>query len=337
MSYTRVCLAERPKTVIDANTFRDERAAIPTADDLKEGDYLVKVKLVSLDPTLRGQISGQLGYVAPVAIGAVMRARGIGEVVQSKSPVLKVGDLAFGPMGFSEYVIGRAGDHQKVTNSPGVPLEDHLGVLGMTGRTAWYGMNVVAGGTKPGETVLVSGAAGATGSVAGQLAKIAGAKVIGIAGGQAKCDYITKELGFDVALDYKSETFHSDFKEATKDGFDVYYDNVGGEILDMALLAANDFARFVMCGGISQYNLDKPDPLYNVRQITPKRLKLEGFIILDHADRFPEMLEDLGSLLKSGKLKSRTHVLEGSVTGLPNALKMLFEGVNTGKLIYRLK
>lgn len=336
MSYTRVCLAENPKTFIDDKTFKDESAPIPTKDDLKDGEYLIKVKFVSLDPTLRGQISGQKSYIEPVKIGAVMRAWGLGEVVETKNANFKAGDIVSGITGFSEYAVGHEGDHRKIPAIPGVPLEDNLGVLGMTGLTAWVGINIIAGGIKAGETVLVSGAAGATGSVAGQLAKIAGAKVIGIAGGKDKCDFITKDLGFDVALDYKSADFKKDFKEATKGGVDVYYDNVGGEILDMALMAANDFARFIMCGGISQYNLDKPQPLYAVLQVVPKRIKMQGFIVMDHADRYPEIIKDLSTLIKDGKLKSRNTVLEGPVTGLPKALKSLFEGANTGKLIYKL-
>lgn len=216
MSYTRVTLQQHPKTTIEPSTFKDETVPIPTKDDLKDGDYLIKVKLVSLDPTLRGQMSGQKSYIEPVKLGDVMRAWGLGEVVESKNPEYKVGDIVSGVVGFSEYAIGHNQDHRKIPNIPGIPLEDNLGVLGLTGLTAWWGINGVAGGIKSGETVLVSGAAGATGSVAGQLAKIAGAKVIGIAGGKDKCDFITKELGFDVALDYKSADFKKDFKEATK-------------------------------------------------------------------------------------------------------------------------
>lgn len=336
MSYTRVTLQQHPKTTIEPSTFKDETVPIPTKDDLKDGQYLIKVKLVSLDPTLRGQMSGQKSYIEPVKLGDVMRAWGIGEVVESKNPEYKNGDIVSGVVGFSEYAIGHNQDHRKIPNLPGIPLEDNLGVLGLTGLTAWWGINGVAGGIKSGETVLVSGAAGATGSVAGQLAKIAGAKVIGIAGGKDKCDFITKELGFDVALDYKSADFKKDFKEATKEGIDVYYDNVGGEILDMALMAANDFARFIMCGGISQYNLDKPQPLYNVLQTVPKRIKMQGFIVMDHTERFPEIIKDLATLISQGKLKAKTHLIEGPVTGLPNALKSLFEGANTGKMVYKL-
>lgn len=336
MSYTRITLVQHPKTVIDENTFKSETVPIPTAADLKDGDYLIKVKLVSLDPTLRGQMSGVKSYIEPVKLGAVMRAWGIGEVVESKNKNFQNGDIVGGVVGFSEYAIGHEGDRRKIPNIPGVPLEDNLGVLGLTGLTAWWGINGVAGGIKSGETVLVSGAAGATGSVAGQLAKNAGAKVIGIAGGKDKCDFVTKTLGFDVALDYKSPDFKKDFKEATKGGVDVYYDNVGGEILDMAIMAANDFARFIMCGGISQYNLDKPQPIYNLLQVVPKRIKMQGFIVLDHADRFPEIIQDLAGLMKEGKLTAKTHLIEGPVTGLPNALKSLFEGVNTGKMVYKL-
>ncbi|KAG5356431.1 putative NADP-dependent oxidoreductase YfmJ [Yarrowia sp. B02] len=324
MSYTRVTLQQHPKTTIEPSTFKDEVVPIPTKDDLKDGDYLIQVKLVSLDPTLRGQMSGVKSYIEPVKLGAVMRAWGIGEVVATKNPAYQVGDLVSGVVGFSEYA------------PPGRPLEDHLGVLGLTGLTAWWGINGVAGGIKSGETVLVSGAAGATGSVAGQLAKIAGAKVIGIAGGKDKCDFVTKELGFDVALDYKSPDFKKDFREATKGGVDVYYDNVGGAILDMALMAANDFARFVMCGGISQYNLDKPEAIYNLLQVVPKRIKMQGFIVMDHADRFPEIIKDLATLIAQGKLKAKTHLIEGPVSGLPQALKSLFEGANTGKMVYKL-
>lgn len=336
MSYTRVTLQQHPKTTIQPSTFKDETVSIPTYDDLQDGDYLLKIKLVSLDPTLRGQMSGIKSYVAPVKLGDVMRAWGIGEVVESKNPEYTVGELVFGVANFSEYTIGHGNDHRKLPNVPGVPLEDYLGVLGLTGLTAWWGINEIAGGIKSGETVLVSGAAGATGSVAGQLAKIAGAKVIGIAGGKAKCEFITKELGFDVALDYKSADFKKEFEDATKDGFDVYYDNVGGEVLDMAILAASFFSRFVICGGISNYNLEKPQPLYNVSKLSSKRIKMQGFIIIDHAERFPEIIKDLASLIGQGKLKGKTYLLEGSVSGLPNALKSLFEGANTGKMVYKL-
>lgn len=282
-------------------------------------------------------MSGKKSYVDPVKIGDVMRAWGIGEVVESNNAEYKPGELVLGVVNFSEYVVGRGQDHRKLPQLPGVPVEDFLGVLGLTGLTAWWGINQVAGGIKSGETVLVSGAAGATGSVAGQLAKIAGAKkVIGIAGGPEKCNFITKELGFDVALDYKSKDFDKEFEEATRDGFDVYYDNVGGEILDKAILAASPFARFVICGGISGYNLDKPQPLYNVSKLSSKRIKMQGFIVLDHADRFPEIISDLATLVDQGKLKGKTHLIEGSVSGLPEALKSLFEGANTGKMVYKL-
>ncbi|KAG5360784.1 putative NADP-dependent oxidoreductase YfmJ [Yarrowia sp. B02] len=335
-SYTRVLLQQHPKTTIEASDFKPETLPIPSKSDLGEGEFLIKVKLVSLDPTLRGQMSGRSSYVEAVKLGDPMRAWGIGEVVESKNSDFTVGELVTGIVNFSEYTVGSGKDYRKIPNIPGVPLEDNLGVLGLTGLTAWWGINEIAGGIKSGETVLVSGAAGATGSVAGQLAKIAGAKVIGIAGGKDKCDFITKELGFDVAIDYKSPDFKKQFEEATKDGFDVYYDNVGGEILDMSINAASPFARFVMCGGISQYNLDKPQPLYNVQKVTSKRIKMWGFIVLDHFDRFPEMIKDLATLLGTGKLKGKTHLIEGPVTGLPEALKSLFEGANTGKMVYKL-
>ncbi|KAK1844233.1 NADP-dependent leukotriene b4 12-hydroxydehydrogenase [Colletotrichum chrysophilum] len=254
-----IVLAERPKAeIVPGQTFKSEQKPVPKAEDLKDGEILIENWYLSLDPAMRGWLNDKRSYLPPVQIGETMRGATVGRVVASKSSKAKEGDVlpVFG--GWSEYAVLHDSRIEPVSAFPAVSQPvDYLSAIGMTGLTAYFGMLRV-GDPQPGETVVVSGAAGATGSVAGQIAKLKGARVVGIAGSDDKCRWLTEELGFDAALNYKDPEFKQKFKEATPDFINVYFDNVGGEILDMALARAKEHSRFVMCGGISQYNSATP-------------------------------------------------------------------------------
>ncbi|WDK13136.1 zinc-binding dehydrogenase [Colletotrichum graminicola] len=254
-----VVLAERPKAeIVPGQTFKTELKPIPKADDLKDGEILIENWYLSLDPAMRGWLNDRRSYIPPVQIGEVMRGATVGRVIASKSLKAKEGDVLPAYGGWSEYSVVHDSRVEPVSSYPAVSQPvDYLSGIGMTALTAYFGMLRV-GEPKSGETVVVSGAAGATGSVAGQIAKLKGARVVGLAGSDDKCRWLTEELGFDVALNYKDPEFKQKFKDATPNFIDVYFDNVGGEILDMALARAKEFSRFVMCGGISQYNSATP-------------------------------------------------------------------------------
>jgi hypothetical protein len=275
-------------------------------------------------------MEARVDYVAPLQIGDVMRGQGAGVVLQSNNPTLPVGTLVTGAFGWRRYLVsdGRSAAQRKVPQ--GVSPATALNVLGITGITAWFGMLEI-GQPQPGDTVLVSGAAGATGSIAGQLARIAGARVVGLAGGKEKCTWLVNELGFDAAIDYKSEDTAQRVAELCPAGLNVYFDNVGGEILDIALNNLADHARVVLCGGISRYNETGPiaGPV-NYFNLVYRRARMEGFIVLDYAARFPEAIESLTKHLNSGALRHHETVLQG-FEQLPLALQNLFSGGNMGK------
>ncbi|ODQ68065.1 NADP-dependent leukotriene B4 12-hydroxydehydrogenase [Nadsonia fulvescens var. elongata DSM 6958] len=338
-TYQKVILKARPRgEIVPDEVFEVIEELIPTEDDVPEGSVLIKADFLSLDPTLRGQISGVDSYVKAVEIGAVMRGWGLATVVVSRNSNYEKGDSVFGVYGFSEYAIHNTEGLRKVIVPPGINAVDFCGVLGMTGLTAYMGLFELAGGVNPGQKVVVSGAAGATGSVVGQIAKLKGAYVIGIAGSDEKCNVLTNELGFDVALNYKLPTFEEDFKNLTKEGFDIYWDNVGGKILDLALLQASNYATFVMCGAISAYNSVGPPPgISNYFHIVTKRLILKGLIVRDYSHLYEKALNDLTSWVLSGKIKSKNTVVSGRMKDAPNALASIFKGVNTGKLVLRIE
>lgn len=303
--------------------------------ELKDGEALAKVKYLSMDPTMRVWMAVD-SYLPAVAIGDVMRAGGLAEVIESRHAHLKKGDKIFGLTGLQEYAIIAAESKipfQKIPSIPFVAETAFLGVLGMTGITAYFGMMEI-GKPKKGETLVVSAAAGATGSVAGQIGKIHGCRVVGIAGTDEKCAWLTDELGFDAAINYK----HSDWKEklaaATPNGVDIDYENVGGEIMEAVLNRMNLHGRVVLCGLISGYTKETSGPA-NLGLLIVKRLKVEGFLVLDYGARFTEAAMELAKWKMMGKLKDRQTVVEG-LEKAPDALNMLFTGGNIGKLIVKV-
>jgi NADPH-dependent curcumin reductase CurA len=326
----RMVLAERPSGMVDESTVRLEELDVPQPGD---GEMLARVRYVSIDPTIRTWMDDAPGYLPPIQIDEVIRSGGVAEVVSSNSERFEPGQLLFGMTGWQDYVVGADGYQ---TLPEGVPPTLALSLLGITGMTAYFGMTDV-GRVKEGDVVVVSGAAGATGSTAGQIAKILGAKkVIGIAGGPQKCSYIVDQLGFDEAIDYKSEDVSARLREAAPDGIDLYFDNVGGEILDACLARLALRGRIVLCGAISGYNdRGAAKGPANYANLIIKRGRMEGFLILDYFDRLREGQAAVAGWLGEGKIKSSEHVVEG-LENAPEALNLLFTGGNTGKVIVKL-
>lgn len=306
---------------------------VPVAE-LAEGQVLLKNRYLSLDPAMRGWMNDGKSYIAPVALGDVMRALGIGEVIASRHPQFAVGDYLQGAVGVQDYYLGDAKGMHKVDPRL-APLPRYLSALGMTGMSAYFALLEV-GAPKRGDTVVISGAAGAVGSVAGQIAKIKGCRVIGIAGGEEKCYSLINELGFDGAIDYKHEDLHTALKRECPNGVDVFFDNVGGDILDAVLTRLAPKARVVICGAISQYNTTTAvkGPA-NYLSLLVNRARMEGFVVMDYAPRFAEAGLELAGWLAQGKLKSREHIVEGLET-FPEALLKLFSGENFGKLVLKI-
>jgi len=299
----------------------------------KEGEVLVKNLWLSLDPYMRGRMSQQKSYVKGVEIGEVMTGETAGEVVESKHPMFKPGDKVTTPSGWQLYGSVNGELLTKVDASR-APLSYFLGCLGMPGRTAYFGLKEI-GAPKAGETVLVSAASGAVGSVVGQLAKAWGCRAVGIAGGREKCDYVVKQLGFDACVDYKAGNLYRDLKEACSKGADVYFENVGGEILDTALRLMNLRSRIIVCGLISEYNATEPYGVKMFRSILVNRIKVQGMIVFDWLDRYPEANQALLDLVAAGKLKYRESVVEG-IENAPGGLIDLLKGRNFGKQLVKL-
>jgi NADPH-dependent curcumin reductase CurA len=325
MENQRIVLASRPEGWVTPENFRLEKGAVPSP---KDGEVLVKNLWLSLDPYMRGRMSESKSYVKGVDIGEVMVGQTAGEVVESKQPGLAAGDKVLTQLGWQLY--GTTKEAIKVDGTR-APLSYYLGVLGMPGLTAYFGLKEI-GQPKPGETVVVSAASGAVGSVVGQLAKLWGCRAVGIAGGREKCDYVTRELGFDACLDYKAGNLRDELR-GTK--IDVYFDNVGGEILDLALARMNLFGRVVVCGTISDYNATDPYRVKNWRAILVNRLKVQGMIVFDWKDRYGEALKALGGYLAAGKLKTRESVVEG-LANAPQGFISLLKGGNFGKQLVKL-
>ena len=299
------------------------------------GEALVKTQYVSLDPAMRGWMNDAKSYIPPVGLGEVMRAIGVGTVVASNDPSLAAGDLVTGPTNVQEYAVAPAKQWQKLPAGV-APPERWLGVLGMPGMTAYFGL-IDVGQAKAGETLLVSAAAGAVGAVVGQIGKALGMRVVGIAGGADKCKYIVDELGFDAAVDYKSGDVRAALKEHCPKGIDVYFDNVGGELLDMALAMLRRRARVVICGAISQYNneggvVSGPK---NYMSLLINSARMEGFVVFHFAERYPEAVMALAGWYREGKLKAREDIVDG-LDQFPDALLRLFRGENFGKLILKV-
>jgi NADPH-dependent curcumin reductase CurA len=304
--------------------------------DLAAGEVLIRTIYLSLDPTNRIWMSDQDQYLPPVQIGETMRGGGIGVVERSRSDRFKQGDLVNpGLSGWSTHTIMPEGMVNPVPAIPGVPLTAYMSVLGATGLTAWFGMVDIA---KPqaGETVVVSAAAGAVGSIAGQLAKRRGARVIGIAGGKAKCDWLAGDCGFDAAIDYKNEDVGTALDRLCPKGIDVNFENVGGEIMNQVVSRMNNFGRVSLCGMISTYNVDGPvRGLDDFARILMHRLMIKGFIIIDYLHRAPEAFAELGPLVATGELKWKAHVEDGLENAV-DALGRLFTGDHDGKLLVRV-
>ena len=324
-------LAARPVGLPRASDWTLDTQPVPEPG---EGEFLVRMEYISLDPAMRGWMNEGKSYVPPVGIGEVMRAYSAGEVVASQHPKFPVGSRVAGLFGVQEYSLSD-GKGARVVDTALAPLPTYLGVLGMTGMTAYFGLLDV-GEAKEGDTVVVSGAAGAVGTVVGQVAKIKGCRVVGIAGGEEKCRWLVEELGFDAAIDYKREDVRAALRQHCPKGIDIYFDNVGGEILDAALLNLALHARVVVCGAISQYNATEgvrgPS---NYLSLLVNRARMQGMVVFDYAARYGEAARDMAGWLAEGRLKAREDIAEGFET-FPDALLRLFRGDNTGKLLLKV-
>lgn len=300
----------------------------------RDGEVLIKVLYISLDPAMRGWISDRKSYVPPVPVGDVMRALGLGRVIMSKSPKFAVGDYVSGMPGAQEYALSDGSGFFKI-DAKLMPLPVYLSALGMPGMTAYFGL-LETGQPKKGETVVVSAAAGAVGALVGQIAKIKDCRVVGIAGGEEKCRYIKDELGFDAAIDYKQGDISQALRQKCANGIDVYFDNVGGEILDAALAQINRGARIVICGAISQYNNTGPiKGPSNYLSLLVNRATMKGMLVTDYLPRYPEAMREMAEWIGRRRLKSREHIMDG-LENFPKTLAMLFSGENFGKLEIRV-
>ena len=324
-----IVLASRPQGAPVAGNFRlvESETAEPG-----EGQLLVKHLFMSLDPYMRGRMDDSKSYAASQPVDAVMGGGTVGEVVASKNPRFKVGDHVVGMGGWQQYSLTDGQGLMKVDGSK-IPLSAYLGVLGMPGVTAWYGLHKIIA-PKKGETVVVSAATGAVGSVVGQLAKFAGARTVGIAGGAEKCAYATSELGFDACVDHRSPTFAADMKAALPNGVDGLFENVGGEPFKQTMRRLNPFARIAICGLIASYN-GEPTALPDMRIMLVSRAKLEGFIVSDHMPLWPEALTELGGYVASGRLKFRETIAQG-IESAPDAFMGMLTGKNFGKQVVKL-
>jgi NADPH-dependent curcumin reductase CurA len=300
-----------------------------------QGEAVIKNEYISLDPAIRGWMGDDPNYIEPITLGDPVRSTVIGRVVMSNSPELSVGDVVLTMGGWEQYTTAPAATMNKLDADAGIPLSNFLSVLGPTGLTAYFGLLEV-GKPRSGETVLVSAAAGAVGSIVGQIAKLQGCRVVGMAGTDEKCAWITGDLGFDEAINYKTcGDYETAIRAACPEGVDVYFDNVGGEILDATLMCLNTHARVPVCGWISTYNeADAPGPR-NLWQLVAQSVTMQGFVILSYAERFPEGIGQLAEWLMAGKLQFKEEIVDGLDNILPTFLR-LFDGSNEGKLIVRI-
>jgi NADPH-dependent curcumin reductase CurA len=326
----QIRLARRPRGEIEPEDWEHRTEELRRPGD---GEFAARTLAISLDPAMRGWLDDRPSYVPPVELGAVMRANAVVEVTESRHPDYAPGDHAVAAFGVQERVVSDGRGVRKVDLDK-ASAATYLGALGMTGLTAYFGLFEV-GALRDGETVVVSGAAGAVGSVAGQIAKLKGCRVVGIAGGPEKCGLLTDELGFDAAVDYRDEDVTRALRRHCPDGIDVYFDNVGGEVLDAALANLAMHARVVICGAISQYNSAPRGPV-NYMMLLVRRARMQGFLVFDYAKQYGAALAELGGWVADGKITVKEHVVRGSVDDFPDTLQMLFRGENVGKLVLEL-
>jgi NADPH-dependent curcumin reductase CurA len=328
-TFQRIVLASRPTGEATPENFRLETVEVP---ELRNGEVLVRNEYLTVDPYMRSLMNEGKSYMPPVELNATMAGGTVGEVVASKNPKFAVGDKVVGYLGWAEMGVSDGSTLRKVDTSE-VPLQAYLGVVGMPGMTAWYGLNQIMV-PKPGETVVVSAASGAVGSVVGQLAKLKGCRVAGIAGGKEKCDYVVNELGFDACVDYKAGNLVADLAAAAPDGIDAVFENVGGQVLDASLARMNPFGRIAVCGLIAGYN-GEPVPVNNFSAVLVMRLTMRGFIVGEHMEFWPEGLNELAMLVACGKLKYRETIAQ-DLANAPEAFLGLLKGKNFGKQLVKL-
>jgi len=326
----QVLLANRPVGWVKESDFRIVETDVPTPGD---GQVLLKNLYLSLDPYMRGRMNDQRSYAAKVELGQVMTGETVGEVVVSKNAKFRAGDTVAGRVGWQHFALSDGSDLRKVDPKL-VPISTYLGVVGMPGVTAWVGLLEI-GQPKAGETVVVSAASGAVGSVVGQLAKSRDCRVVGVAGGREKCDFVVKELGFDACVDHRQPNLPQALADATPKGIDVYFENVGGPLLDAVLPRCNPFARVPLCGMVSQYNATERYGVQNLMMAVAMRIKLQGFIVSDHMPRWPEALQQLAQGVREGKIKYRETITQG-LENAPRAFIGLLKGENFGKQLVKL-
>ena len=332
MSNRMVKLARRPRGMVTRQDFSFEDGPVPEPG---AGEFRVRVEYVSLDPAMRGWMNEGRSYVPPIKIGELMRGYAAGTVEKSNNPAFKPGDAVQGLFGVQRYAVSN-GERVVKVDTGKAPLQRWIGGLGMPGWTAYFGLLEI-GQPKAGETVVVSAAAGAVGSVVGQIARIKGCRAVGIAGGADKCRYVTDELGFNACVDYKAGNLAAQLKGACPKGIDVDFENVGGEVFDTVLGQMNVFGRIALCGLIAGYNAtEAPAGPKNIRAVLTQRLKLQGLIVFDWAARIPEAIAELGKWYSEGKLKIREDVREGGIDAFPDVLNLLYTGGNQGKLVLKV-
>ncbi len=333
MENQQIRLAARPIGLPKDSDWQKTTELVPK---LESGDVLVKIHQISLDPAMRGWMNVGKSYIRPVEIGEIMRAGGLGRVIVSENDRFKASDFVVGTFGVQEYFFSKAGKSLVKIDPALAPFSHWLNALGMTGMTAYFGLLDV-GQPKEGDVVVVSGGAGAVGSLVGQIAKIKGCRVIGIAGGAEKAAFMTETLGFDEAIDYRLGNLRTALRRACPDGIDVYFDNVGGETLDNCLSMLRPKARVVICGAISQYNnTEGVAGPKNYLSLLVNRAKMEGFVVFDYADRYAEATQEMAQWIKEGKLTSTEHIVKGSVNDFPETFLTLFQGDKIGKLLLQI-
>jgi NADPH-dependent curcumin reductase CurA len=328
-TYKRIVLASRPEGEVSPSNFRIEEVPVPA---LQDGQILIRNHYLSLDPYMRMRMTNAKSYAEPQPLNETMIGGTVGEVVASKHPKFASGDKVQGMLGWSEMGVSDGVLLRKLDTTH-VPLSAYLGAVGMPGMTAWYGLTQIMQ-PKEGDTIVVSAASGAVGSVVGQLAKLRGCRAVGIAGGAEKCAYVVDELGFDACIDYKAGRLEADLAAATPNGIDALFENVGGAVFDTSLARMNPFGRIALCGLIAGYD-GQPIPIHNINKVLTMRLTMRGFIVSEHMELWPQGLKELGTLVATGKLKFRESIAQG-LQAAPEAFVGLLKGRNFGKQLVKL-